>query len=59
VPVAIEGPLFPQSDAFWIPRRTRRAVMIVGVAGDVIEDGIPDATSRSSTCRTRRTRRAS
>jgi putative ABC transport system permease protein len=36
-------PLFPQSDAFWVPRTTRRAVMIVGVAGDVIEDGIPDA----------------
>jgi putative ABC transport system permease protein len=33
-------PLFPQSDAFWIPRAPRRLVTIVGVAGDVREDGI-------------------
>jgi putative ABC transport system permease protein len=35
-------PLFPQSDAFWIPRATRRPVTIVGVVGDVREDGIGD-----------------
>jgi putative ABC transport system permease protein len=35
--------LFPQSDAFWIPRAPRRPLTIIGVVGDVREDGIPDA----------------
>jgi putative ABC transport system permease protein len=35
--------LFPQSDAFWIPRATLRPLTIVGVAGDVREDGIGDS----------------
>jgi putative ABC transport system permease protein len=34
--------LFPQSDAFWVPRSTRRPLTIVGVVGDVREDGIPN-----------------
>lgn len=34
--------LLPESDAFWIPRATRRPLTIVGVAGDVREDGIGD-----------------
>src|SRR5206468_2968462 len=34
-------PLFPQSDAFWIPRTIRRPLTIVGVVEDVREDGIP------------------
>jgi putative ABC transport system permease protein len=34
--------LFPQSDAFWIPRAVRRPLTVVGVAGDVREDGIGD-----------------
>jgi putative ABC transport system permease protein len=34
-------PLFPQSDAFWIPRTTRRPLTIVGVVEDVREEGIP------------------
>ncbi len=34
-------PLFPQSDAFWIPRTIRRPPTIVGVVEDVREDGIP------------------
>jgi len=34
--------LFPQSDAFWIPRETRRPLTIVGVVGDVREEGIGD-----------------
>jgi putative ABC transport system permease protein len=34
-------PLFPASDAFWIPRTTRRPLTIVGVVDDVREDGIP------------------
>jgi putative ABC transport system permease protein len=38
-------PLFPQSDAFWIPRATRRSLTIVGVAGDVREDGIGDSAA--------------
>jgi len=36
-------PLFPPSDAFWIPRATRRPLTIVGVARDVREDGIGDS----------------
>jgi len=32
--------LFPQSDAFWIPRAIRRPLTIVGVVGEVREDGI-------------------
>ena len=32
--------LFPQSDAFWIPRAIPRALTIVGVVGDVREDGV-------------------
>jgi putative ABC transport system permease protein len=32
--------LFPQSDAFWIPRAIRRPLTIVGVVGDVREDGV-------------------
>jgi putative ABC transport system permease protein len=34
-------PLFPQSDAFWIPRTIRRPLTIVGVVEDVREEGIP------------------
>jgi putative ABC transport system permease protein len=34
---------FPASDAFWIPRARRDWLRIVGVAGDVREDGVPDA----------------
>jgi predicted permease len=34
-------PLFPQSDAFWIPHTIRRPLTIVGVVEDVREDGIP------------------
>jgi len=36
---------FPQSAAFWIPRARRDWLTIVGVVGDVREDGVPDATS--------------
>jgi hypothetical protein len=36
-------PLFPESNAFWIPRTTRRPLTVVGVAGDVVEAGIPGA----------------
>lgn len=35
---------FPQSALFWIPRARRDLLTIVGVAGDVREDGLPDAT---------------
>jgi putative ABC transport system permease protein len=35
---------FPQSTAFWIPRARRDLLTIVGVVGDVREDGLPDAT---------------
>jgi putative ABC transport system permease protein len=35
--------LLPRSDAFWIPRGSRRPLTIVGVVGDVREDGIGDA----------------
>jgi putative ABC transport system permease protein len=35
--------LLPQSEAFWIPRATRRPLTVVGVVGDVREDGIGDA----------------
>ena len=34
---------FPRSDAFWIPRATRRPLAIVGVAADVREDGLATA----------------
>jgi putative ABC transport system permease protein len=33
--------LFPQSDAAWIPRATRRRLTVVGIVDDVQEDGIP------------------
>ena len=36
-------PEFPESDAFWIPRGARQMLTIVGVAGDVREDGLPDS----------------
>jgi putative ABC transport system permease protein len=36
-------PLFPPSDAFWIPLAIRRPLTIVGVVGDVREDGIADS----------------
>lgn len=32
--------LFPRSDAHWIPRATARPLTIVGVVGDVREDGV-------------------
>jgi putative ABC transport system permease protein len=35
---------FPQSTAFWIPRARRDLLTVVGVVGDVREDGLPDAT---------------
>src|SRR5439155_149934 len=35
--------LFPQSAAFWVPRARRGPLTIVGVAGDVREDGLRDA----------------
>jgi putative ABC transport system permease protein len=35
--------LVPESGAFWIPRVIRRPLTIVGVVGDVREDGIADA----------------
>ena len=34
---------FPQSAAFWIPRARRDLLTVVGVIGDVHEDGLPDA----------------
>jgi putative ABC transport system permease protein len=37
-------PDFPQSTAFWIPRARRDLLTVVGVVGDVREDGLPDAT---------------
>jgi putative ABC transport system permease protein len=36
-------PAFPKSNAFWIPRVTGEMLTIVGVVGDVREDGLPDA----------------
>jgi putative ABC transport system permease protein len=36
-------PVFPKSDAFWIPRASGETLTIVGVVGDVREDGLPDA----------------
>ena len=36
-------PEFPPSAAFWIPRARREWLTIVGVAGDVREDGLPDS----------------
>jgi len=35
---------FPQSTLFWIPRARREWLTIVGVVGDVREDGVSDAT---------------
>jgi putative ABC transport system permease protein len=35
--------LFPESGAFWIPRARRGPLTIVGVVGDVREDGLRDA----------------
>ena len=34
---------FPQSNLFWIPRARRDFLTIIGVVGDVREDGLPDA----------------
>jgi putative ABC transport system permease protein len=36
-------PVFPKSNAFWIPRASGEMLTIVGVVGDVREDGLPDA----------------
>ena len=36
---------FPHSRLFWIPRARRDWLTIVGVVGDVREDGLPDAAS--------------
>ncbi len=36
-------PAFPKSNAFWIPRASGQMLVIVGVVGDVREDGLPDA----------------
>jgi len=36
-------PEFPKSNAFWIPRASGETLTIVGVVGDVREDGLPDA----------------
>ena len=36
-------PEFPRSNAFWIPRSRGGMLTIVGVAGDVREDGLPDS----------------
>jgi putative ABC transport system permease protein len=36
-------PEFPKSHAFWIPRASGEMLTIVGVSGDVREDGLPDA----------------
>jgi putative ABC transport system permease protein len=36
-------PQFPSSHAFWIPRARGGTLTIVGVAGDVREDGLPDS----------------
>jgi putative ABC transport system permease protein len=38
-------PLFPPSDAYWMPRTTPRPLTIVGVVGDVSEQGIPGFAS--------------
>jgi putative ABC transport system permease protein len=35
---------FPASTAFWVPRARRDPLSIVGVVGDVREDGLADAT---------------
>src|SRR6266853_1443252 len=34
---------FPRSSAFWVPRAKREVLTIVGVVGDVREDGLADA----------------
>ena len=36
-------PTFPKSNAFWIPHASGEMLTIVGVVGDVREDGLPDA----------------
>jgi putative ABC transport system permease protein len=36
-------PTFPKSNAFWIPRVSGEMLTIIGVVGDVREDGLPDA----------------
>jgi putative ABC transport system permease protein len=36
-------PAFPRSNAFWIPRASGEMLTIVGVVGDVREDGLADA----------------
>ena len=36
-------PEFPESNAFWVPRGKRGLLTIVGVVGDVHEDGLADA----------------
>ena len=36
-------PTFPKSNAFWIPRVSGEMLTIVGIVGDVREDGLPDA----------------
>ncbi|HXN23454.1 MAG TPA: ABC transporter permease [Candidatus Dormibacteraeota bacterium] len=36
-------PTFPKSNAFWIPRASGEMLTIVGVVGDVRENGLPDA----------------
>ncbi len=52
-------PTFPKSNAFWIPRVTGEMLTIVGVVGDVREDGLPDAAGLPQLyLHTRRTRRA-
>jgi putative ABC transport system permease protein len=35
--------VFPKSNAFWVPRAIGEMLTIVGVVGDVREDGLPDA----------------
>ena len=35
-------PVFPKSNAFWIPRASGEMLTIVGVVSDVREDGLPD-----------------
>jgi putative ABC transport system permease protein len=37
-------PIFPESNAFWIPRGRREPLTIVGIAGDVREDGLADSS---------------
>lgn len=39
---------FPESNLFWIPRARREWLTVVGVAGDVKEDGLPGAGQSDS-----------